>query len=369
MRRLKLMAMLLLAASVAFAIWRQWPRPAGAPSPAPRPVERPKPITITFVGDVMLASAVGRLAAAKGMEHVFAGVSDVLQGDDLSVANLECAVATTGAAAKKQFTFRANPALLAGLRASGIDAVSLANNHSLDYGREAFGETLDHLRKAGLRFAGAGTDLTQAGAPAVLPVGRHKVALVAASRVLPSGAWCAGEHRPGVASAYDPTRLLASIRAARAGADVVAVYMHWGKERAVRPQQSQRDLARRCIDAGADVVVGAHPHVLQGFEYHHGRLIAYSLGNFIFTNRVRTTAMLQTTFEARRLRRATVIPCSIRDYRPSVTRDPRARAQLLRSLEQRSFGARVAGDGALSPARGAGEGTSAGTAPHPRESE
>jgi len=348
--------LLIVAAAAIILIWRTWPRvppPAAGPpvAQAARHPAGPPSVTISFVGDMMLASRVGGLAAEHGTEWLFGGISKALLSDDLTIGNLECAVATCGVRAAKKYTFRANPALLPGLRRGGIDAVSLANNHALDYGRPALVETFKHLRAAGLPFAGAGESLAAAARPVVMSAGRERVALVAASRVLPSGSWCAGADRPGIAPAYDPTRLLAEIRGARSDADMVVAYLHWGTERAIRPQRYQRALARRCIEAGADLVVGAHPHVLQGFEYCGGRLIAYSLGNFVFNDRTPTTVILRTTFEGATLKRAEVIPCAVVGYRPRVMGDTAARRRLLRSLEERSFGVRIADDGALVPRR------------------
>ncbi|UCH35551.1 MAG: CapA family protein [Armatimonadota bacterium] len=340
---------LVIAALLCIFLYPRWARPKRQPPAAPEPP--PKRATITFIGDIMLASGAGKLASARGTEDLLSGVSDVLRADDLTIGNLECAVATTGTPADKDYTFRADPVLLPGLRRAGVDAVSLANNHSLDYGGAALLETLEHVQKAGLHSAGAGANLSAAAAPAIIAAGGHKVAFIAASRVLPSGAWYAAADRPGIAPAYDPAHMLAAIRSASARADIVIAYLHWGKERAIRPEGYQRSVARQCIEAGADLVVGTHPHVLQGFEYHRGKLIAYSLGNFVFNNRVKETAMLQTRFADGGMNGAGVIACHITGYRPQLVDDPRVRQQMLRSLEERSFGVRIADDGSLSPAQ------------------
>jgi poly-gamma-glutamate capsule biosynthesis protein CapA/YwtB (metallophosphatase superfamily) len=351
---------LLLAAAVAagsLLILRQVKTRAtlpAAPPPHPARTAAAPEVTITFVGDIMLASQVGRLAAAGGTASFFSGVSSTLRADDLTIGNLECAVATRGSPAKKKYTFCADPKTLPGLRKGGIDAVTLANNHSMDYGRGALLETMQHLRKENLPWFGAGADAESAAAPVIIRAANQTVALLGASRVLPSGGWSAGDHRPGVATAYDPAALLAAIRAARAKAGLVVVYLHWGTERMMRPHGYQRALARRCIDAGADLVVGSHPHVLQGFEYYRGRLIAYSLGNFVFNNRTRATAMLQTRFKGRTLERAIVIPCCVVQYRPEIIDDGRARIRALSDLEKRSFGVRIGEDGALAPRTVAG---------------
>ncbi|MHB9025152.1 MAG: CapA family protein [Armatimonadota bacterium] len=312
--------------------------------------EAASPITISFVGDMLLASGVGRVAAARGSAHLFAGVRDLLRADDLTIGNLECAVATGGQPAEKQYVFRAHPSVLPGMVQSGVDAVSLANNHTLDYGRSALLETLEHLRKARLPAAGAGKDLESAYLPVLLSRKGQRIAFFAASRVLPSTSWYAGSQRAGIAQAYNPARLLSGLRTARSRADIVIVYLHWGKERAVTPDLQQRALARQCIDAGADLVIGSHPHVLQGFEYYRGKLIAYSLGNFVFTNARNNTAILQTTFVNGVLQNAVAIPCEIRQYRPFPHRDPDGR-QVLQALSARSFHATVADDGTVAAAK------------------
>jgi poly-gamma-glutamate capsule biosynthesis protein CapA/YwtB (metallophosphatase superfamily) len=315
------------------------------------PAGTEKAITISFVGDIMLAGAVGKKASERGTEHLLASVGDVLQRDDLTLGNLECAVARRGAPQEKEFTFRADPDLLAGLARGGIDAVSLANNHALDYGRAALLDTLAHLREAGIAAAGAGADLDAASRPTILSVGDKKIAFIAASRVLPTAGWYAAPDRPGIAPAYDPARLLHEIGTARRDADLVVVYVHWGEEGATIPATYQRTLARRCVDAGADLVVGAHPHVLQGFEYYKGKLIAYSLGNFLFRSQAQATAILQTTFAENRSPTAVVLPCRVQDYRPQCLTDGRARADALRALEQRSFGVTISPDGLIAPAQ------------------
>ncbi len=286
---------------------------------------RPKPpvVVISWVGDIYLAGSVNTMARLRGMDYLLADVSDTLKADSLTVGNLECSASTTGTPEKgKEFTFQAPPALLEGLRDGGIEMVSLANNHALDYGKDALIEMLKHLRGAGLRFAGAGANLDSAAAPAFFSVAGQKVAVLCFSRVISNQSWHAGAHTPGVAGAYDPARLLSGIAAARDSGAIVAVYLHWGEEKKDRPEPYQQVLARRCIEAGAHLVVGTHPHVLQGFEFHQGGLIAYSLGNFIFSNRDgRPTVILRTKFVGDSLASAAVVPCRIPYLRPELVRD------------------------------------------------
>jgi poly-gamma-glutamate capsule biosynthesis protein CapA/YwtB (metallophosphatase superfamily) len=206
----------------------------------------------------------------------------VLGAADLAVVNLETAVGVTGRPQPgKTYTFRAPPELLPALRRAGVDVVTLANNHALDYGYEALFETLDRAHAAGLAPVGAGGDATAAYAPALLRVGRRTVAVVGLSRVLPAG-WAAGPGRAGIASAYDVAAAEQAVRSAAQHADLVIVAIHWGIELAECPDGHQLDLARRLTAAGADVVAGHHPHILQGIQRHGRALVHYSLGNFVW---------------------------------------------------------------------------------------
>lgn len=332
-------ALLLLGCALAFA--GDSFRPDSVPAPDTTPV------IVSWVGDILLAQSVGRAAADRGVGWLFDGVRETLTADDLTVGNLECAAARAGRPAAKQYTFRADPELLPGLKANGLDAVSLANNHALDYGRDALNETLEQLRAAGLLYAGAGPSLNAALAPILVRLKQESLAIICASRVAPAG-WVATGRSSGIAAVWDQTDLLAAIAAARQQAAIVAIVLHWGVEKQPRPEEAQRRLARRCIDAGANLVVGTHPHVVQGLELYRGGLIAYSLGNFIFTNRDNRPALiLQTGFAGGRLVSARVIPVRIGELRPRIVADNDDRAAILNHLRSISFGVGVAGDGTL----------------------
>ncbi|MHB0936215.1 MAG: CapA family protein [Armatimonadota bacterium] len=318
------------------------------PKPAPPPEPPPKPITLTFVGDIMLDGAVEQLAKQHGTPYLFSGVAKTFMADSLTVGNLECAVSTRGTAEDKTYTFRADPAVLPGLRKSGIEAVTLANNHAHDFGRQAMLDTVDHLKAANITAVGAGRNAYEAYRPAMFALEKQRVALLGASRVLSTDRWAARDDRPGIASAYDPARVLQEIRQARKSADVVVVYFHWGKERMTRPERYQRVMAQQCIDAGADLVIGSHPHVLQGFEYYKGRLIVYSLGNFVFNKRTQSTMMVQATFLNGKMQQATVIPCTYAQYRPLVATTPAVKKTLLANLQTISYGVAIGADGVLS---------------------
>jgi poly-gamma-glutamate synthesis protein (capsule biosynthesis protein) len=243
----------------------------------------PSTVTISFVGDVMMAGNVERLVAQHGYDYPFRHVRELLLKSDLSVANLETSVTEGGEPQDKQYVYRTKPKALESMRDHGIRLVTLANNHSMDYGVEGFLDTLDHLKQTGILYVGGGRNEAEAYRPAVVELNGVRTAFLGFSMVVPHASWKAEGDRSGVAQTYDYRQPTEAIRKARQEADLVVVLVHWGEERKEEPNARQKEMARRYIDAGADLVVGSHPHVLQGAENYKGKWIFYSLGNFIFT--------------------------------------------------------------------------------------
>ena len=265
-----------------------------APTAPPRPssTDEPtrRPIRIAVAGDVHfegpLADRLGEPATA------LTPATGALADADLAIVNLETSVGTGGRPEPgKRFTFSAGPAAFTALAAAGIDVATMANNHALDFGRSRLPSTLRAARSAAdadpsLDVIGIGRDADEAFRPATSTIDGTVVATIAASvadqdpTADPTGQWAATHSRPGVADAIDPARLLATVRRADREADVVVAYLHWGVQGERCPSPDQRTLARRLVEAGADVVVGTHAHLLQG----DGRLgrgyVAYGLGNF-----------------------------------------------------------------------------------------
>ena len=237
-------------------------------------------VSIAFVGDVMLAETPGKVVKRGG--DPFAPFAAILDAADIRVANLECVVATGGTAeAHKPYTFRAHPRTLRVLK-QHFDAVGLANNHSGDYGPTAFNEMLDRLQKYGIPYFGGGQDLAKAHSPLLIERKGLRLALLGYNEFFPRS-FEADEDKPGIAWSEDEQVRLDIVNArSRFGADIVIPFMHWGWEYQRLPSSRQRRLARFMIDAGVDAVVGAHPHVTQGIESYRGKLIVYSLGNFVF---------------------------------------------------------------------------------------
>jgi poly-gamma-glutamate synthesis protein (capsule biosynthesis protein) len=236
-------------------------------------------LRLIFVGDIMLDDGPGQEVAA-GRDPL-APFAAILADADYRIGNLETPIATTGQpTASKIYNFRADPRVLAVLKGR-FDALSVANNHSGDYGPAAFLETLAHVRSIGIQTFGGGRDLVEAHRPLWIEKQGLRIAVLAYNEFKPRS-FAAGPHWPGIAWSED-SLVVADIRAARAaGADVVIPYLHWGWERETEPTERQRRLARLLIDAGADAIVGGHPHVTQGTETYRGKPIVYSLGNFVF---------------------------------------------------------------------------------------
>ena len=240
----------------------------------------PGEVGIVFVGDVMVAERPGELIANE--VDPFQPFNDLLQRHDLRIGNLECVVATGGTAEAKPFTFRADPQVLPVLKRH-FDAMSVANNHSGDFGKQAFAEGLGLMRKAGLPYFGGGEDAAEAHKPWIVERNGLRIAVLGYVEFKPRS-FEAGARLPGVAWSGEDDLVIEDIAAARRDyhADVVIPYMHWGWEDEPDPSPRLREFSRRMIDAGADMVVGSHPHVTQGAEMYKGKPIVYSLGNFLF---------------------------------------------------------------------------------------
>lgn len=241
-------------------------------------------VKLSFAGDIIFSGKAGALLEQKGYDYSYSALDGMFKKDDLTVVNLETPITTRGVGAKnKQFVFKGPPKALDALKAAGVDAVNLANNHTLDQGEEGLLDTLKHLNERGIPHVGAGRNSQEAYAAQYFERNGIKIALLGVTRVMPVIEWKAEAGKPGLASVYDSAQALKAIAAAKQKADVVVVVVHWGRERMEQYDKTQQALGHSFIDAGADLVMGGHPHVLQGIEPYKGKWIAYSTGNFIFT--------------------------------------------------------------------------------------
>ena len=256
---------------------------AATPSAAASPSE-PPPVRVVSGGDVMPDRSVEAYANANGADAVLAGIARVLQKGDASWVNLEGVTSTLGTPkTEKTYTFEGPPAFAPALAAAGIDVVTMGNNHSVDYGRAALKDTIERLDDAGVQVVGAGSDSDDAHAPAIVTTGSGAtIGFLGYSDVWWPG-FEATSSRAGVAQAFSNVkRMKRDIAALARKVDYVVVGYHWGYEYQHYPVGQQTSEAHAAIDAGADLVIGHHPHVLQGFETYKRRLIAYSLGDLVF---------------------------------------------------------------------------------------
>ncbi len=234
----------------------------------------------------------------------FEGIEPPLASGDVAVVNVEMAISDRGTPVGKLFTFRAPSSAAQRIADAGIDIANLANNHAKDYGAEALKDTIASLEAAGVVALGAGVNDVEAFRHRVLEIDEAvKVAFVGVSRIVP-WSFPAGPDSPGIASDEELERVLESVRIASVEADVVIAVVHWGIEVATCPSDDQRAFAQILFDAGADAVIGHHPHVLQAIEFVDGKLVAYSLGNFVWHPRwsiTGETGVLQIDFVGDRI--------------------------------------------------------------------
>lgn len=257
------------------------------------------PVTLLFTGDVLLSDYVLSNYKNSGIDGVLSPeLLNELRDADITVINHEFPFSSRGTPAPdKQFTFRVDPEYVSILTDMGVDIAGLANNHVLDYGADALLDTFDTLDDAGIDYTGAGNDLSRAGALITREVGGKTFGFLAASRVIPVVSWDARNSSPGVFTTYDPTLLIDAIESAKDTCDYLTVFVHWGIERESDPQDYQVSMAKQYIDAGADLVIGSHPHVLQGITYYKDKPVFYSLGNFIFNQEIPKTVAVKVTID------------------------------------------------------------------------
>lgn len=273
-------------------------------------------IVLGFAGDLCLdeSSLVMKHMRKKGKG--IAGCIDprliqIMQSNDYTVINNEFAFSNRGRPMKgKMYTFCAPVRNTRILHKLGVDAVSLANNHVYDYGRTAFFDTLRALKKAKIAYTGGGKNRAEARKPVCFKCRGKKIAIVAATRaekyiMTPE----AGKNTPGVFRTYDDRGYVRAIRRAKKKADVVIAFVHWGTEYSTQLEKAQKQQARDYIDAGADVIVGAHTHCLQGIGYYKKKPIFYSLGNFWFNEKRLYTTLLQLTIRQDGSVKARMLPC------------------------------------------------------------
>lgn len=288
------------------------PASTTAPSAQPSPSPTRSDITLAFGGDVHFSGRT--LALLDDPQTAFGRIAHVLSRADLAFVNLETAVTERGTPEPKEFLFRAPASAYAAVKAAGIDAVSIANNHALDYGQVGLADTLDHARRNGIPALGGGP-AAQAYQPWITEVRGTRIAVVALSHVDELWQrWEATDTRPGLAMLRNPLRALAAVKLARAQADVVVVMLHWGPEYQDCPNAELKALAAELVAAGADLLVGGHQHLLLGAGWLGGAYVAYGMGNFLWWRNdamSNDTGVLWVTIRDRKVAAASLVPAYI----------------------------------------------------------
>ncbi len=279
----------------------------------------PEKVTMAFVGDVGFAQGYATINKYRSNgsdihNSMDEGVLSTMQGVDIMMANNEFPYSDRGTPTpNKTFTFRADPKDVHIMKDMGVDIVSLANNHAYDYGPDALIDTIDTLNDARLPFVGAGKDFNEAAHPVYFHVNGHVISYVSATQIERLGNPDTKEataDSPGVLRTLDPKKAVAAIEEAAANSDFTVMYVHWGSESTDLVEQSQRDLARAYVDAGADLIIGDHSHCLQGIDYVDDVPVFYSLGNFWFNSKTLDTCIVRATLDSEcKLSLLEFIPC------------------------------------------------------------
>jgi hypothetical protein len=322
-----------------------------------RPVAVSGEITLAFAGDVHFAGRVARLLVDPAT--TFGPITSVLKSADLTAVNLETAVTSRGRPQPKTYHFAARPGAFTALRDAGVDMVTVANNHILDYGQAGLADTLAAAKAAHFPVVGAGVDAAAAWAPYVTTTNGTRIAIVGVSQVAElASSWVATADRPGEANAINLGRTLAAVRAAKRLARIVIVFMHWGTEGMACPDQNQLSLAPKLAAAGASIIIGAHAHMLQGSGWLGHTFVAYGMGNFLWWENSYSTAtgVLKLTLHPHAPLTARFIPAVVSGTgQPIVDRGAAARRALAHYA-----GLRTCAGLSASPPAGAITPTSAG---------
>lgn len=320
--------------------------------------ELPEKLTLAFVGDMNLEENWPTTNYLKKQNNdIYACISadliQEMQKADIFMPNNEFTYSLRGTKTPgKMYTFRSNPERVKVMQELGADIVLLANNHSHDYGPDSLIDTLDTLEQAGINYVGAGRNLQEATTPFYFTYHNLVIAYVAASnaevhRLTPQ----ATETTPGILRCYDPDLFLKEIEAAKKNADIVIASIHWGKEGSNYVVEAQRQLGYRMIEAGADAIIGSHPHVLQGIEFYQGKPIMYSLGNFWFNAQTLYTCLYELEIDTatKSIAQVKFVPAIQKNCTTVKSTDAVERRKIFDFEENLSFGITIDDEGYVTP--------------------
>lgn len=283
------------------------------------PASTSQSVKLIAVGDIMLSRNVGSaIVSHHDVNYPFKNITSFLKTGDFVFANLETPITAGAPVLTGSMTFRSDPGVEKGLKNAGVTIVSLANNHTMNKGVNGMRDTLSYLDKAGIKHAGGGMNITEALTPAIVTVKGVRFAFLAFndSDVVPASYGATASHA-GTAL-MDAAVMAKAVKAAKKKADVVIVSMHSGTEYKPTPNSRQTSFAHAAIDAGATIVIGHHPHVVQTVEKYKGKWIIYSLGNFVFdqmwSNDTRRGMTATITFKKKAVEHIDYAPVLIENY-------------------------------------------------------
>ena len=275
-------------------------------------------VTLAFAGDVQFDpgfAIYNKYKSSGGVDRCISpGLLNMMRGADVFMVNNECAISDRGAPLpEKEYTFREKPSATQILKDMGVDIAGVANNHAFDYGEEAFLDTMESLKGANLPLAGAGHDINEAARPVILYANDMKIAIITATQIerySPPQSRGASESQAGMLRTWpDPTPVLNAIRKAKEECDYVILFIHWGTENQVESDWAQNDQLPKFLEAGTDMIIGAHPHILQPVSYVGDVPVIYSMGNFWFNSKTLDSCLMEVKLSGGELKSLKFVPC------------------------------------------------------------
>lgn len=303
----------------------------------------PKEVVLCAVGDILLDRGV-RAQIKNDYDYPYRKVKNVLGGADITFGNLECPITNDGTPALKRpsLLFRAEPENAIAIKKAGFDILNLANNHTMDYGSEGIINTMKTLKKYNVNYIGGGHDYREARKPLYIKKKGCKIGFLGYSIFPPEG-YISFSDRADVAKVYIET-LKEEVESAKKNCDFLVVSFHWGKEFEFYAGKMQKELAHTVVDSGGDLILGHHPHVLQGIEKYKNSLIFYSLGNFVFDRQIPNgtdeTIIVKFKIKNKKLQEVNIIPIKIKNCQPYVAEDIEAE-YILNRLKMYSDGMNI----------------------------
>ncbi len=315
------------------------PTPSPAPTPTPSPEElamelgtgispdneyavrtaNEAEVTLAFTGDVLLDPSYAIYTAYRNRGEVLEkcispDLLERMRAADVLMINNEFPFSDRGMpAADKTYTFRAKPDSVQLLKEMGVDIAGIANNHAFDYGMDAFLDTMDVLSAADIPYVGGGHDINEAAKPVYLYAAGMKIAIVAATQIERMGnphSMAATEERAGMLRCWpDVEKVTEVLKEAKANSDYVILFIHWGTEKEVDPDWCQNQQAPELTKAGADIIIGSHPHILQPVSIMNGVPIVYSTGNFWFNSKTLDSCLIELTLSDKKMKSLRFVPC------------------------------------------------------------